>query len=136
MEWVDQYPSGIMTVGDAGDISLPAKTSKQTANQTAMSRATALIKTGSTHKLPPLNFSGVSTNTGLGPPPVIPAGGSEGSGGSGAGGSGAGGSGAGGSTESFVGSTGNVWSDRRDVFTFVLLVLLTLIAVKWFKGTA
>lgn len=69
MEWVDQFPSGIITVGDSGDATVPKKVRKQTVNQTAMARGLALIKTGSTHKLPPMDFvvqpQGITTEEGF-----------------------------------------------------------------------
>ena len=62
ISWTDNYPAGLMQIGDDGTIKNPSRLSQQTPDNVALNRGLELLNTGSTHKLPPVKFA----------PPVTP----------------------------------------------------------------
>ena len=57
VSWTDNYPAGVMEIGDDGKIKLPDRVSQRTADDVALKRGLEIISTGSTHKLTPMKFA-------------------------------------------------------------------------------
>lgn len=62
ISWTDNYPAGLIQIGDDGTVKNPSRLSQQTPDNVALNRGLELLKTGTTHKLPPMKFA----------PPVTP----------------------------------------------------------------
>lgn len=71
ISWTDNYPAGLIQIGDDGTVKTPHRLSQQTPDNVALNRGLELLNTGSTHKLPPMKFAPPVTQpaTVVPPPP-------------------------------------------------------------------
>lgn len=59
ISWASRYPSGLISVGEDGKISVPKNEDVRSVNKTAEQRGLELINAGTTEKLPDLEFNSI-----------------------------------------------------------------------------